>query len=232
MSETERQDKLGAGLVLRSASVLVLMTVFTFLVAGRLDYWPGWAYNGLNILIILITYVVLRDRKDLIRERLKPGRGMKKWDKIYYLVSTPLFFAMFIASVLDGGRFHRIPPVPVVVIVLGGLAYSIGQIMLLWAKWANRFFSAVVRIQKDRGQTVCSDGPYRFVRHPGYLGGLVFTLATPLFLGSYAGLIPAIATLAPLLIRTSLEDRTLHEELAGYAEYACKVPYRLIPYVW
>jgi len=232
MNNTGQKEKIGFGLILKSISGLVLFIVLTFLLAGRLDYWPGWAFNGLNVLFLLITYIVLRDRKDLIKERLKPGEGMKKWDKVYYLVSTPIYFIMFITSVLDAGRFSRTPKVPLIVVILGGAAYSLGQTILLWAKRANRFFSSVVRIQKDRDQTVCRDGPYRFLRHPGYFGGLVFTLATPLLLGSYWGLVPAILTLIPVFIRTHLEDKTLHEELAGYGDYARKVRFRLIPGVW
>ena len=206
--EARRRD------VTKSALILVVFVILTFLLAGRLDYWEGWVFNGLNVLSILVTYVVLRDRKDLIKERLKPGKGMKSWDKVYYLTSTPLFFVMFILSVLDAGRFSWNPRVPFAVAIIGVIAYSIGQAILLWAKRANRFFSSVVRIQTDRGQAVCSDGPYRFIRHPGYFGGLIFTLATPLMLGSYWGLIPAALILIPLFIRTRLEDKTLQDELA------------------
>lgn len=104
--------------------------------------------------------------------------------------------------------------------------------MLLWAKWANRFFSSVVRIQTDRGQTVCKDGPYRFVRHPGYVGGLLFGMATPLALGSFWALIPAAVGAMLLIVRTYLEDRTLQEELPGYLEYTKEVRHRLLPRIW
>jgi len=231
MSDTAQKEKIGIRLVLKSISVLAFFIVLTFITAGRLDYWQGWAFNGLNVFFILISYIVLRDRKDLIKERLKPGKGMKKWDKFYYLVSTPLFFVMFITSVLDAGRFYWSPTVPFIVIIFGCVVYSIGQILLLWAKKANRFFSSVVRIQADRDQTVCRDGPYRLIRHPGYFSGLIFTLVTPFLLGSYWGLIPAILIMILVLIRTYLEDKTLHEELAGYDDYARKVPFRLIPYI-
>jgi len=89
-----------------------------------------------------------------------------------------------------------------------------------------------VRIQSDRGQTVCKDGPYRFVRHPGYVGGILFGLASPLVLGSFWALIPALAGAMLLVVRTYLEDRTLKEELRGYNEYAREVRHRLIPHIW
>ena len=96
----------------------------------------------------------------------------------------------------------------------------------------NRFFSGVVRIQKERGHEPVSGGPYAYVRHPGYVGALAFTLATPLVLGSSWTSMTAGATAVVLVIRTALEDRTLKNELAGYREYAARVRYRLLPFVW
>jgi protein-S-isoprenylcysteine O-methyltransferase Ste14 len=236
MSNSSQKGSLGIRLVLRALLLLGLLLAFfvalTFVTAGRLDYWQGWVFNGLNILFLLLPFIVLRNRKDLIKERQKPGKGMKKWDKFYYLISTLLFLVMFITSVLDAGRFSRPSTAPLSFSILGCVVYSIGQILVLWAKKANRFFSSVVRIQADRGQTVCTDGPYRFIRHPGYLGGLIFNLATPLLLGSYWGLIPAIPLMIALVVRTYLEDKTLLEELTGYPDYARKVPFRLIPHIW
>lgn len=232
MNETNQNEKIGIKLVLKSISILLFFLAITFIIAGRIDYWEGWIFNGLNFFFIFITYIVLMDRKDMIKERLKPGKGMKKWDRIYYAISTPMFFIMFIVSILDAGRFYWIPSIPFIVILLGIILYIIGQIIVIWAKKANKFFSSVVRIQTDRKQTVCSRGPYKFVRHPGYLGGVIFTIGTPLLLGSFWGLIPAIIILLPVLIRTYLEDKTLQKELIGYIDYTMQVKYRIIPFVW
>ncbi len=232
METTNPKEKLGLSTVLKSFLILLVFVLITFITAGRLDYWQGWVFNGLNILFILLTYVVLIDRKDLIKERLKPGQGMKRWDRTYYAVTTPLFFVMLIVSILDATRFTWGPTVPFAVILLGILLYCVGQIIVLWAKRTNRFFSSVVRIQSDRKQEVCSTGPYRFVRHPGYLGGLIFSLGTPLMLGSYWGLVPMLLTIFLMFWRTSLEDATLKNELTGYKEYSNTVRYRIIPYLW
>ena len=228
----DQNEKLGIKLILKSLSIFLVMIAITFVTAGRLDYWQGWIFNGLNVFFILITYIVLIDRKDLIKERLKPGKGMKKWDRVYYVFSTPIFFVMLIISALDGGRFYWNPTVPLIIIFLGIVLYSIGQIIIIWAKKENKFFSSVVRIQSDRKQEVCKEGPYGFVRHPGYLGGLIFTIATPFVLGSFWGLIPAIFTLFLMFGRTYLEDKTLQQELDGYLEYANQVKYRIIPGIW
>jgi protein-S-isoprenylcysteine O-methyltransferase Ste14 len=92
--------------------------------------------------------------------------------------------------------------------------------------------AATVRIQTDRGHQVISNGPYSVIRHPGYLGAGLWALGTPLVLGSAWGLVPAGIAIAALVARTRLEDRTLRNELPGYPEYAQRVPYRLIPYLW
>jgi protein-S-isoprenylcysteine O-methyltransferase Ste14 len=98
--------------------------------------------------------------------------------------------------------------------------------------YINKFFSSVVRIQKDRGHKVIQDGPYKYVRHPGYVGIFFLAPAVPLILGSIWGLIPSGLFIIAIIIRTYLEDKTLHKELEGYKEYAKKVKYRLIPGIW
>lgn len=228
----EKKEKLGIKLVLKSISIFIFFIIITFIIAGRLNYWQGWVFNVLNIFFIVVTYIVLIDRKDLIKERLKPGKGMKSWDKIYFAVSTPFFFIMFIISILDAGRFYWNPTVPFIIIFLAIIIYSIGQLIVIWAKKTNKFFSSVVRIQSDRKHKVCSDGPYRYVRHPGYLGGLIFTIATPFVLGSFWGLIPALITIIFMFGRTYMEDKTLKKELVGYKDYSKKVKYRIIPFIW
>jgi protein-S-isoprenylcysteine O-methyltransferase Ste14 len=116
-----------------------------------------------------------------------------------------------------------------------GIALVVVVLGFLWGTWAfvvNAYFSAVVRIQEDRGQTVVQDGPYRFMRHPGYTGGLVAYLAVPVMLGALWALIPAVFLILVLIIRTSMEDKTLQEELPGYSEYAKRTRYRIIPGIW
>ena len=98
---------------------------------------------------------------------------MKSWDRVYSAVSTPLYFGSLVLAGLDAGRRHWTPRLPLLLYVGIIVLYCLGQSLMLWAKRANNFFSSVVRIQADRGQTVCCEGPYRYVRHPGYLGGLL-----------------------------------------------------------
>ena len=110
--------------------------------------------------------------------------------------------------------------------------YLLGQAIFIWARTTNAYFSSVVRIQTERGQTVCREGPYRFVRHPGYVGGILFGLAGPMLLGSMWAVIPQAVAAMLIIWRTHMEDRTLQAELPGYAEYTREVKYRLLPGVW
>ena len=227
---TVGKEELKGKLIFKSIFSLALIIAITFIGAGRIDYWQGWIYNGLNIIFLMLSYFLLS--RELMEERLKPKEGIKKWDKICSIVSAPVSFAILIISILDGGRFDWEPRIPILVVIIGVVVYTIGQIIILWAKKANKFFSTVVRIQKDRGQTVCKDGPYRFVRHPGYLGGLLCNIVTPFVLSSFWGLIPAVIAVVLLFIRTYLEDKTLQRELEGYTDYTNEARYRLLPGIW
>jgi len=223
---------LSGPIILRTVLGFGLIFVLIFIPAGRLDYGQGWLYFGLNVVSLVVTYITLWHKPDLVQERLKPGPGRKPWDKVYSILSTPLWFIMVIIAALDAGRFHWSPRVPTAVVVVGAVLYALCQALFLWAKAVNRFFSAVVRIQTDRGQTVCREGPYRFVRHPGYLSGIIFGPAGPLVLGSFWALIPAVLSAILLIVRTALEDKTLQAELPGYSDYARQVRFRLVPGVW
>jgi protein-S-isoprenylcysteine O-methyltransferase Ste14 len=216
----------------RSAAGLAVMAGLVFLSSGRLDYWQGWVYVALSLAVGLLTGWFLRNDLGLVAERLSPGKGMKWWDKGYFIVSTPLYFAAVVVAGVDAGRGHWSRPPDAGFYLLSLFAFLAGQGLFLWAKKVNPFFSSVARIQADRGQTVCREGPYRFIRHPGYFGGLLFGLATPLVLGSYWALIPAALAALLLVGRTGLEDRMLKRDLLWYAEYAKVVRFRLIPGIW
>lgn len=221
-----------AHLWVRSVAGLVVMAVLIFLSAGRLDYWQGWVFFMANAVILGVTISILRDDPELMEERLKPGKGIKRWDKLYYFLSTPLYLLAIVLAAMDAGRFHWSRPIQPALYAFCFVVFVLGHALFLWAKRVNSFFSSVVRIQTDRGQTVCEEGPYRFIRHPGYLSGLLFGMATPVLLGSSWALIPQAMAAALLLVRTCLEDRTLQDELPGYEGYARRTRFRLVPRVW
>lgn len=215
-----------------SIASLFLTAGVIFLAAGRLDFWRGWIFLGLTLASLAGTGLSLRKNPGLVSERVHPGKGTKWWDKGYYLLSTPFWFVTIVVASFDSGRGHWGRD-PVLIVYVGAVAaFATGQALYVWAKAVNPFFSSVARIQTDRGQTVCREGPYRFCRHPGYLGGVLFGMATPLVLGSYWALVPQAAAVVLLVGRTFLEDRMLKRDLLWYAEYAQAVRFRLIPGVW
>ena len=226
------QNKIGLNGLLKSIAGGFLIFILVFICAGHIIYWQGWLYTAMTIIMLVFSFLSIKNNPELINERLNPGKGTKSWDKVYWIVSTPLFFIMMIISCLDAGRFRWSPELPSWVYGAAIIIYLAGNAIFIQARRANRFFSTVVRIQSDRGQEVCQIGPYRYVRHPGYLGGFLFTAVTPLLFGSLWGLILVSITVVLMIIRTNLEDKTLEEELKGYKEYKGKVKYKVIPYIW
>jgi protein-S-isoprenylcysteine O-methyltransferase Ste14 len=219
-----------------NAAVLLLLPLICLMVAaGQRDWLEGWVYAGIYLTFTIASRVlVARNHPDLLNERAQSMsiEGAKEWDRPLVLivgVLGPLIVGIVAglderfgwSSLLDGlGQW-----VAFVFLLLGFLLSS-------WALLANRFFSGVVRIQTERNHQVVSDGPYRFMRHPGYAGAIVANLAGPVFLGTLWALVPAALVSAVLVYRTWREDRLLLDELSGYKAYAQRVRYRLLPGIW
>jgi len=219
-------------IVAKGFLALVLIIAFIFLLAGRLTYWQGWVFSIVTVLLVVVQLILFAEKTDLVRERFKPEPGTKWWDKVFWALYAPLFFAIVIIACLDAGRFHWSPQLPLLVYVISYIAFVCSIYLYSWSMWVNRWFSSTVRIQMDRDQQVVQDGPYRFVRHPGYVSGILMAVSTSLVLGSLRALIPAGFVVMLLIIRTYLEDTTLQKELPGYTDYTKKVRYRLVPGVW
>ncbi len=230
-SATNVNGRMIAGFVL----VAVLIPLVLFVAAGRIDWWQGWVYVILTLGVSFISrYILLRKHPDLITERAHfiESEGIKAWDKrIVVWIAVVLPLAFMITAGLDK-RFGWSPeiPLPWQLAALGIFLAGFG--LTTWALIVNRFFSSVVRIQTERGHTVVSSGPYRFMRHPGYAGGIVAWLVSPVLLGSVWSFVPVGIVTVLYVIRTALEDRTLQEELPGYADYAQRTRYRLLPGIW
>jgi protein-S-isoprenylcysteine O-methyltransferase Ste14 len=203
-----------------------------FISAGRIDYWQGLVYVAIGLVMFLLNQTLLRVDAELLNERSKPGEGTKKWDKAILGLSLLVTILMYTTAGLDSGRYRWSPDFHWSVCLLGGILTIAGQLLFLIAQKENEFFSSTVRIQTDRGHTVCETGLYRIVRHPAYLGSIIQSLGFPLLLGSLWSLIPITLSIALLITRTGLEDKTLRNELKGYLEYSDKTRFKLIPYVW
>jgi protein-S-isoprenylcysteine O-methyltransferase Ste14 len=232
---TEHQPNVVAGILKRSGTIaifLILIAVILFLAAGRLNWTWAWVYLGINLVSVLIVGpIMIRTNPETVAERGEI-KMTKKWDKI---VSGFYLLAMYIALPLVAGldvRFGWVRDLSVAWHVAGAVVLAVGLGFSAWAMIVNAYFSTAVRIQGDRGHTVCSTGPYRFVRHPGCVGFILQALGVPILLGSLWALIPGITTAVLMIIRTSLEDRMLQAELPGYQDYVRKVRDRLVPGIW
>jgi protein-S-isoprenylcysteine O-methyltransferase Ste14 len=218
---------------LRTVVYVLWAPIVLFLSSGRIDWTMGWIYSGLYAGSLLVGVAMIeRKTPDLMRERATYHKDTKSWDKML----APIIAFVAPASIwLVAGLDNRFQWSPAFTFnthtaALAVMLISIG--LTLWAMASNRFFSSVVRIQHDRGHVVTKGGPYRYVRHPGYVGFIVYYLATPFILGSWWALIPAGVGIGITMVRTWLEDRTLLNELDGYNVYAETVRYRLVPGLW
>jgi protein-S-isoprenylcysteine O-methyltransferase Ste14 len=221
--------------LIKFISYLILNPLVLFLSAGTARWPMAWAYFIVAVLAAIVSRVLARRKHpDLLAERAKSqqAEGIKPWDKVLLPISAlygPLL-TMIVAG-LDK-RFGWTDAIPlwlqITALGLGILGYAFAT----WAMVENRYFSAVVRIQEDRDHAVCKSGPYRFIRHPGYAGGLVWYLVTPLILNSLWAYLPTVVSVVATVVRTYLEDQTLQEELDGYKAYTQETRYRLVPGVW
>jgi protein-S-isoprenylcysteine O-methyltransferase Ste14 len=215
----------------RTVAFLAIMAVLLFGAAGRIDWFMGWAY--LAVLIAVSITILLLGNRDMLLVRAGKEKGTKKWDPFLAPFSFLLFWpGANVIAALDYGRFHWSPALPLPVKLLALLAVALGLAFAAWAMVANKFFAKFVAIQTEREHVVITTGPYAYVRHPGYTGALLAFITLPVALGSLWALLPAAVGLSLLVVRTFLEDRTLQKDLERYTEYAQKVPWRLIPYIW
>lgn len=218
--------------VVKGVATVLFMLVLLFVPAGTL-HWPE-AWLLLLLYFTMVSGVMIWMKKKapgLLKERMSRNKEIKSWDKILMTIYSFLLIILLVVPGLDAVRFGW-SNVPLFAKILGFIGYFPALFFGFWAMKENAYASDVVRIQEDRGHTVCTTGPYRFVRHPMYVGVILFILCFPLSLGSLYSLLPASLIIVLFIIRTSLEDKALQKELPGYKEYAQKVRYRLFPGVW
>ena len=208
---------------------LILQGTILFISAWTIKWYCAWIFLTLGIIILLINLFVIP--VELMEERGKKKENVKKWDKILTSINIIPMLGIYIVSGLDYRFGWSINP-NILIHITGLVFYFLGSMLFTWSMLSNKYFSTMVRIQIERGHKVAMGGPYKYIRHPGYVGFIVMVLATPLSLGTfYALLMSGIATIL-LIIRTSLEDKTLKNELDGYLKYSNKVKYKLIPFIW
>lgn len=233
--ESKLWQRLPTKLLVLTAIVYLLIPALLLICSGDWAWWQAWVY-GLITFSAGIGGRILSEMRHpgLMQERVRFGKApdVKPWDKILSpLMSFSVGFPLGIVAGLDH-RFEWSSPFPIWANLLGLSLVVLGYAIAVWALIENRFFSSVVRIQKERGHTVCDTGPYRIIRHPGYAGNILALFGIVLALDSLWALIPAAVALVIVVVRTALEDKTLQQELPGYMEYAHHVRYRLFPWIY
>jgi protein-S-isoprenylcysteine O-methyltransferase Ste14 len=215
--------------------VVLLYFVFSgavlFVSAGTFDWPEAWILLGGGVIVAFVmVYFIIRKNPEVINERGRKSANTKGWDKVLGAFMVPLVMGYMVVAGLDV-RFGW-SDVPLWTKWVALIPLAVGTVIPYLTMLANPFLATTVRIQEERGHKVATEGPYRYVRHPMYVGVILSWLASPIFLGSWWAVIPNALACAFLVVRTFLEDRTLHKELDGYVEYARNVRYRLVPGVW
>lgn len=223
-----------------SKPTTIIRTIFTtlfalaaiFVPAGTLKWTEAWVFIILYTVAVSAAIIWMKKKAPgLLKERMGKKKDVKSWDKIFRALYSIFLLGMLILPGLDAVRFQW-SNVSLIAKILAFIGFLPGSGLAFWAMKENAYSSDVVRIQEDRGHTVCTTGPYKYVRHPMYVGVILIMLCFPLSLGSLYTFIPAVIIVILFFSRTALEDKTLLEELPGYKEYAQKVRYRLIPGLW
>jgi protein-S-isoprenylcysteine O-methyltransferase Ste14 len=216
--------------ILQAVVQMLILIAILFISSGRLDWIWIWVYIGVGIVIMAVNSLVMSP--ELIAERGRFGEvETRQWDKVITTIIIVPTLALPLVAGLDE-RFGWSPDLDIATHVTGVILMVLGQGLFTWGMAVNKFFSTSVRIQMERDHIVVSSGPYQYIRHPGYVGMIVSWFATSLLFGSLWSLIPTGIAACLLVVRTSLEDKTLIEDLDGYKEYATRVRYRLLPGVW
>jgi protein-S-isoprenylcysteine O-methyltransferase Ste14 len=221
-------------LVNRTVFYLVLLALLLFGSAGTLAWPAAWVYLAMTAAVSIGGgFWLARHDPALLAERLKPviQPEQKPWDKIFMAVMVALWFGWLVLMGLDAGRFHW-SHLPLAVQIAGVGLIGLGSYLVYLTFKTNSYAAPVVKIQKERGHRVVTTGPYAYVRHPMYAGALGLVLGAPLLLGSWWGVAGAVVLILVIAMRAVLEERALQAELDGYADYAARVRYRLVPHLW
>ncbi len=227
--------EVSAGIRRRLVQITALFLVqgaVLFGASGNFGWVWAWLFLTVQLAGVMLNMAILLRRSPVTIAERADAHGMKTWDKIVGgLWAVSYFLALLCVAGLDI-RYGWTGAFPIGLRLLGLAGMIAGTGLIGWAMISNAHFDAVARVRMERGHRVCSSGPYRWIRHPGYLAAMVQAPALALMLGSFWALIPAAAAAALMIARTHLEDRMLLQELDGYAAYSRAVRYRLIPRLW
>ena len=205
-----------------------------FLSAGTLDWLGAWVFMAEFVIgAFAVTLWLAWHDPGLLKERMSGAfqKDQLFWDKVFMAFIVIVWFGWLVLMGFDAKRWG-LSQMPNSLKAIGAVLIPIGFFIIWLTFRENSFAAPVIKIQKERGQRVVSTGPYRIVRHPMYAGAIMYMVGIPLLLGSWLGLLALPLILGALCVRIFLEEATLRERLAGYAEYTARVRYRLVPGVW
>ncbi len=218
--------------IMQRGALFLAFAVILFVAAGSLDWVRAWVYVIYTVLMeTCMLFLLVRKAPDMLNERGRLHAGVKTFDKVFAVAWLALALTTPVVAGFDAVRFGW-SSMSMAAAYLGAILMAVGFALGTWAMVANEHFEQFVRIQTERAHRVVTTGPYKVVRHPGYAGAIMGTLATPLLLGTWWTFVPAGAIVLLFIIRTALEDKTLREELEGYEAYAQRTNYRLFPCIW
>ena len=213
-----------------TTAVALVLAVLGFALTRWMGWSLGWVYVWLCAAASVINlFCALRWNPVLIGRRMGFAKGTKSWDLVWFALFLPIMIAVYAIAIMESGWVSMTPDGAW---LLGLMMFITGWVLLIWCHIVNPFLEKTVRIQTDHGHRVIETGPYAYVRHPFYVGIVLYLFSAPLMLMSNWAFIPAILASVSLVIRTILEDRTLYRELPGYADYSTRVRVRLIPGIW
>jgi len=227
----QKLDKYGKLALIREYLACIVMAFILVLTSGTWAWINIWIYAVLSTLTSVLVYIfVVRVNPSLYNERGNPKENTKKWDLIWVRVYGLTSYSSIIIAGLN--KKNNWSSLGDKWIIPGGILIILSGMLATWAMAENSYFSSVVRIQDDRGQIVVNSGPYQYIRHPGYLSGIMFFLGTPMVLDSVYSFFPFACIVVGFVIRVIFEEKMLIAKLDGYREYSQMVKYRLIPGIW
>jgi len=218
---------------MRSAINSAVYPAIAFLGAFRLDWPQAWAHAAVFLVLSVLGMAIVQFTNPSVLEARERNTSDQRqpFDRAFDRIYLPMVLIYPLVGGLDGGRFHWLP-LPSSWAFFGAALFLVGSVLTTWTLIVNRHAERIHRVQDDRNHTVITTGPYRFVRHPMYLGSLIGFPITALMLGSGAALVPMAVLVFAFIWRTAKEDEALHADLPGYAEFAAKTRYRLVPFIW
>jgi protein-S-isoprenylcysteine O-methyltransferase Ste14 len=218
-------------IAVRLVFAFLFITACLFGTAGTFRWAGAWLYIVLQFFYSTFLSIWLKKyNPDLLIKRMQfMQKGLKSWDKAILISSLPVSIALISIPGLDAVRYQW-SYIPWLFSLFGFSGFVLSLVIVFLVMKENTYLSHFVEIQE--GHKVITTGPYQYIRHPMYLAIILYSLCFPLALRSLYGLLPGGMLVLLIIIRTALEDRTLHNELQGYKEYATRVRFRLIPGIW